>query len=161
MPRCIIDVFDQAKHKERKCLHKRKWVNICSFHARKYVVKIQAAWRMYKCRKTVNLFKNIGDPWCFVLKYINQRNNIVKIYKSHYRIYQRRQEAHREQVSRLRNLSYLYASQWRAQIQAMNEIEAEDTKLIYLNVERLRGVEIDLLYKAQDSMKYFAKLIKN
>ncbi len=156
---CPIKVYDSITNRVRNCKLRRG--GICYLHGKKYAIKIQAAWRMYKCRKTVNLFKNIGDPWCLVLKYINERNNIGKIYESHYRVYKRREEIHRQLSSKLLNISYLYASQWRAQTDAMNEIEAEDTKFLYLNVQRLWAVELDLLDKTQESMKYFANLIKN
>ena len=91
MPRCIIDVFDQTAHKERKCLHKRKWGKICSFHARKYIVKIQAAWRAYSTKKRVNLFKTLPeDTWKHVLHFINLRNNTIKLLESHFVVYTRR-----------------------------------------------------------------------
>jgi len=91
MPRCIIDVFDQAKLKERKCLHKRKWGNICSFHARKYTVKIQAAWRAYSTKKRVNLFKTLPeDAWKHILHFIHLRNNTIKLLESHKHIYNKR-----------------------------------------------------------------------
>ena len=91
MPRCIIDVFDQAKRKERKCLHKRKWGNICSFHARKYIVKIQAAWRAYSTKKRVNLFKTLPeDTWNHILHFIHLRNNTIKLLESHEQIYNKR-----------------------------------------------------------------------
>ncbi len=91
MPRCVIDVFDQAKQKERKCLHKRKWGNICSFHARKYVVKIQAAWRAYSTKKRVNLFKTLPeDTWKHILHFIHLRNNTIKLLQSHEQVYSKR-----------------------------------------------------------------------
>jgi hypothetical protein len=91
MPRCIIDVFDQEKRKERKCLHKRKWGNICSFHARKYIVKIQAAWRAYSTKKRVNLFKTLpDDTWKHILYFIHLRNNTIKLLKSHEQVYTKR-----------------------------------------------------------------------
>lgn len=91
MPRCIIDVFDQTKRRERKCLHKRKWGNICSFHARKYIVKIQAAWRTYSTKKQVNLFKTLPeDTWKHILHFIHLRNNTIKLLESHEQIYNKR-----------------------------------------------------------------------
>jgi hypothetical protein len=91
MPRCIIDVFDQTKRRERKCLHKRRWGNICSFHARKYIVKIQAAWRAYSTKKRVNLFKTLPeDTWKHILYFIHLRNNTVKLLESHEQIYNKR-----------------------------------------------------------------------
>lgn len=91
MPRCIIDVFDQTTHKERKCLHKRKWGKICSFHARKYIVKIQAAWRAYSTKNRVNLFKTLPeDAWKHILHFINLRNNTIKLLESHLFVYTRK-----------------------------------------------------------------------
>jgi len=155
---CPIKVYDSITNRVRNC--KLRHGELCYLHGRHYIIKIQAAWRMYKCRKTVNLFKNIGDPWCLVLKYINERNNIGKLYASHIAVYQRREEIHRKQASKLLNISKLYANQWQAQVQNMYHIEAEDTKFLFVQVERLRGIEIDLIYKAQDSMNYFGRLFK-
>lgn len=101
MPRCIIDVFDQAKRKERKCLHNRKWGQICSFHARKYVVKIQAAWKAYSTKRRVNLFKTLSeDTWSVILECISKRNNELKLLESHERVY-------------LRRISNMYTGYWR------------------------------------------------
>jgi hypothetical protein len=91
MPRCVIDVFDQIKRKERKCLHNRKWGLICSFHARKYIVKIQAVWRAYSTKKRVNLFKTLpDDTWKHILRFIHLRNNTIKLLESHEQIYNKR-----------------------------------------------------------------------
>ncbi len=91
MPRCCINVFDQVTRKNRKCLHKRKWGSLCSFHARYYIVKIQAAWRAYKTKTKINIYKNLpSDLWGVILGYIHQKNNIYKLYKSHVAIYEKR-----------------------------------------------------------------------
>jgi len=91
MPRCCINVFDQVTHKNRKCLHKRKLGSLCSFHARYYIVKIQAAWRAYKTKTKINIYKNLpSDLWGVILGYIHQKNNIYKLYKSHATIYEKR-----------------------------------------------------------------------
>ena len=91
MPRCCINVFDQVTHKNRKCLHKRKWGSLCSFHARYYIVKIQAAWRAYKTKTKINIYKNLpSDLWGVILGYIQHKNNIYKLYKSHAMIYEKR-----------------------------------------------------------------------
>ena len=91
MPRCNIVVFDQGKRKERKCLYKRKWGKTCSFHARKYIVKIQAAWRAYSTKNRVNLFKTLPeDVWKHILHFINLRNNTIKLLGSHLVVYTRR-----------------------------------------------------------------------
>lgn len=88
MPRCVIDVFDQTTHRERKCLHNRKWGNICSSHARKYIVKIQAAWKAYSTKKRVNLFKTLPeDAWKHILDFIILRNNTAKLLESHLNMY--------------------------------------------------------------------------
>jgi hypothetical protein len=101
MPRCNIVVFDQGKRKERKCLHNRKWGPICSFHARKYVIKIQALWRCYSTKKKINLFKKLPeDTWSVILEYISKRNNELKLLESHERVY-------------LRRISNMYTSYWR------------------------------------------------
>ena len=89
--RCIIDVFDKAKQVVRKCLNKRKWGNICSFHVRKYIVKIQAAWRAYSTKRRVNLFKTLpDDTWERILHFIHLRNNTIKLLESHERIYNKK-----------------------------------------------------------------------
>jgi len=91
MPRCIIDVFDKTKRRERKCLRTRQWGNFCSFHARKYIVKIQAAWRAYSTKKRVNLFKTLPeDTWKHILHFIRLRNNTVKLLESHEQVYNKR-----------------------------------------------------------------------
>lgn len=91
MPRCCINVFDQVTHKNRKCLHKRKWGSLCSIHARYYIVKIQAAWRAYKTKTKINIYKNLpSDLWGVILECIHQKNNIYKLYKSHATIYEKR-----------------------------------------------------------------------
>lgn len=88
MPRCTIDVFDSFKRKERKCLHKRVWGPICSFHARRYAIKIQSVWRSYSTKKKVNIFKNLPDDlWKHIIKYISIRNNTIKLLESHIKIY--------------------------------------------------------------------------
>lgn len=91
MPRCVINVFDQTKRKERKCLHSRKWGNICSFHARKYIAKIQATWRAYSAKKRLNLFKTLPeDTWKHILHFIHLRNNTIKLLESHEQVYTKR-----------------------------------------------------------------------
>ncbi len=91
MPRCCIDVFDQVTRKNRKCLHKRKWGSLCSFHARYYIVKIQATWRAYKIKTKINIYKNLpSDIWGVILGCIQRKNNIYKLYKSHAAIYEKR-----------------------------------------------------------------------
>ena len=88
MPRCVINVFDQTKRRERKCLYNRKWCQFCSFHARKYAVKIQLTWRAYSTRKRVNLFKTLPDDlWNHILHFIILRNNTVKLLESHEKMY--------------------------------------------------------------------------
>tara|TARA_B100000085_G_C18522653_1_gene504342 strand:+ start:1000 stop:1425 length:426 start_codon:yes stop_codon:yes gene_type:complete len=91
MPRCCINVYDKLTHRNRKCLHNRKWGPICSFHARYYIIKIQSAWRSYKTKTKVNIYKNLpSDLWEIVLYYIQQNNNIYKLYLSHANVYQKR-----------------------------------------------------------------------
>ena len=103
MPRCNIVVFDQGKRKERKCLHNRKWGPICSFHSRKYVIKIQAMWRCYSTKKKINLFKKLPeDAWSVILQYISNRNNQIKLLESHERVY-------------LRRMSNVYTDYWRVE----------------------------------------------
>ena len=91
MSRCGVYVFDYIKDKRRKCLHKRKWGPVCSYHARKYIVKIQAVWRAYSTKKRIFLFKTLPEEiWNIILKYIIERNNTIKLLESHERIYTKR-----------------------------------------------------------------------
>ncbi len=129
MPRCCINVFDQVTRKNRKCLHKRKWGSLCSFHARHYIVKIQAAWRAYKTRTKINVYKNLpSDLWGVILKQIHIKNNIYKLYKSHAMIYEKRIRDLRSLYMR-QGLYYRRAdwNQWN------NALASSETNLKYFN----------------------------
>jgi hypothetical protein len=91
MPRCCVRVFDRLTHRYRKCLNVKKWGQLCSIHARHYIVKIQAAWRGHKTKTKINIYKNLpAELWRIILGFIHQRNNIHKLYKSHAMIYQKK-----------------------------------------------------------------------
>ena len=130
MPHCCINVFDQVTRKNRKCLHKRKWGSLCSFHARHYIVKIQAAWRAYKTRTKINVYKNLpSDIWRVILKQIQNKNNMYKLYKSHAMIYEKR-------IRDLRSLymrrGLIYRAEWLEQMWYIASA-ASETNLKYFN----------------------------
>jgi len=92
-PRCNIIVFDKIMHRYRKCLRGQNWKTICSCHARKFIVKIQAAWRSYKTRTIINIYKNLPtDAWRLILENIQHKNNVLQLCKSYKRVYERRMD---------------------------------------------------------------------
>lgn len=90
---CQFKVWNSSTRRFRNCkIKSAKWIGVCHVHAREYVSKIQAAWRMYRTKKLVNKFKHIGDPWSIVLKHLEFHNMKHKLYVSHRKIYQNRAE---------------------------------------------------------------------
>lgn len=136
MSRCCVNVFDQVTRKNRKCLHKRKWGSLCSFHARYYIVKIQAAWRAYKTKTKINIYKNLpSDIWGVILEQIHNKNNMYKLYKSHAMIYEKR----------IRDLNLLYMRQG----------------LYYRWPERLAQNVAYAKQTSETNLKYFNKLLNS
>jgi len=90
-PRCNIIVFDKSMNRHRKCLRGQNWKTICSCHARRFVIKIQAAWRSYKTRTRINIYKNLPtDAWRLILENIHHKNNVLQLCKSYKCVYERR-----------------------------------------------------------------------
>lgn len=90
-PRCSIIVFDRSMHRYRKCLRGQNWKTICSCHARQFIVKIQAAWRSYKTRTNINIYKILPiDVWRLILENIHHKNNVLQLCESYKRVYERR-----------------------------------------------------------------------
>lgn len=98
MPFCQTSVFDSKTKRWRKCRLKPKWNCLCSTHSREYAIKIQAAWRRYRVSKKVALFKELGDPWQIILKYIEYNNRYAEILSSEKKIYEKRYEYHGDQA---------------------------------------------------------------
>lgn len=90
---CQFKVWNPPTRRYRNCkIKSARWISVCHVHARQFVSKIQAAWRMYRTRNLVNRFKHIGDPWSIVLKHLEFHNKKHKLYESHRKIYQNRAE---------------------------------------------------------------------
>lgn len=88
MARCCVKVLDKNSHRKRNCLHKAKWTTYCSCHARKFAIKIQAAWRSYICRRRINVFKLLPkEVWRIILEKILYKDNLCNLYDSHARVY--------------------------------------------------------------------------
>lgn len=90
-PRCSIIVFDRSMNRYRKCLRGQNWKTICSCHARPFILKIQGAWRSYKTRTKINIYKILpNDMWMLILENIQHKNNVLQLCKSYKCVYERR-----------------------------------------------------------------------
>ena len=105
--RCCAKVFDKSTHKKRNCLCKAKWTTYCSSHARKFAIKIQAAWRSHKCRRRIKVFGLLPrDAWEVILEKILFKDNVCNLYDSHAHIYWKRNEKLEKEYQREVNNGY-------------------------------------------------------
>ena len=93
---CYFRVVDAQTKRVRKCRcpnvrsgHLR--INVCWVHSWDPAAKIQAAWRQFKTRKTVRVFKKLpSDLWGEVLRHVERRNKVPDLIRSHRKIYEYR-----------------------------------------------------------------------
>ena len=77
--RCKCFVIDPYTGRQRKCLNKncKDCPTLCATHVRKCVIKIQRAYRGYRFRCKINLFKVLpSELWNKVLYYTRYQHNI-------------------------------------------------------------------------------------
>lgn len=93
---CYFRVTDTQTKRPRKCRAGNVrggglFINVCWVHSWDPAAKIQAAWRQFKTRKTVSVFKELpNDLWGEVLRHVAQRNRLPDLVRSHRKIYVRR-----------------------------------------------------------------------
>jgi len=94
---CYFRVVDAQTKRVRKCrcpnvLTRPSFaVFVCWVHSWDPAAKIQAAWRQFKTRKTVGVFKTLpSDLWGEVLRHIERRNKVPDLIRSHRKIYETR-----------------------------------------------------------------------
>lgn len=93
---CYFRVTDAQTKRPRKCRSGNVrggglFINVCWVHSWDPAAKIQAAWRRFKTRKTVGVFKELPDDlWNEVLRHVVQRNRLPDLVRSHRKIYVRR-----------------------------------------------------------------------
>jgi hypothetical protein len=83
MTRCKSFVIDPVTHRQRKCLHKKCLCStMCFVHVRKYVIKIQRAYRGCRTRRKIALFQKLpSEIWSKVLYYTRYQHNIQTKYR--------------------------------------------------------------------------------
>mgnify|MGYP001195056718 CR=1 FL=1 len=132
MARCCAKVFDKISHKKRNCLCKAKWTKYCSNHARKFVIKIQAAWRSYICRRRINVFRLLPkDVWEVILDKILFKDNVCNLYDSHAHIYWKRNEKLEEEYQWEVRTGYYNGYNRTANIR--NRIRQNECNIVYFN----------------------------
>ena len=77
--KCKCFVIDPFTRRQRKCLNKncKDCPTMCATHVRQTVIKIQRAYRGYRFRCKINLFKKLpSELWNKVLYYTRYQHNI-------------------------------------------------------------------------------------
>lgn len=93
---CYFRVVDAQTKRLRKChcpnvRSGSLRINVCWTHSWGPAAKIQAAWRQFKTRKTVSVFKELpSDLWGEVLRHVERRNKVPDLIRSHRKIYETR-----------------------------------------------------------------------
>lgn len=93
---CYFRVVDTQTKRLRKCRSPNVrsgplCINVCWVHSWDPAAKIQAAWRQFKTRKTIGVFKTLpGDLWGEVLRHVERRNKVPDLIRSHRKVYDTR-----------------------------------------------------------------------
>lgn len=94
--RCSASVFDSETKRFRKCKNKINQLSgsfcLCTIHIKKYIIIIQSAWRSFRMRRKINIFKKLPcDIWNHILFKSRYEHFIhYKLYNSYLKIYNKK-----------------------------------------------------------------------